>query len=77
MKEYISLTIYMEDFRSLTDYLAPACILTPESAVDVSLAILILASLEVPFAVRGGGYMPIQEDSNTVGGVLIGLTKLN
>ncbi|KAH8808635.1 hypothetical protein F5884DRAFT_378386 [Xylogone sp. PMI_703] len=60
-----------------TDYLAPTCVFTPQTASQVSAAVKLFKSLKVPFAVRGGGHMPIPSYANTNGGVLIGLTNLN
>lgn len=66
-----------EHFWTPTDYLSPACVFTPKTAAQVSAAILTLTAFEAPFAVRGGGHMPIPGYANTIGGVLIGLTDLN
>jgi FAD/FMN-containing dehydrogenase len=65
------------DFWTPTDYLSPACVFTPKSSLQISVAILTLTAFNAPFAVRGGGHMPIPGYANTDGGVLIGLTNLN
>ena len=49
----------------------------PTSAIEVSIGVLILGGLQSPFAVRGGGHMPIPGYANTAGGVLIALDQFS
>lgn len=65
------------DFWTPTDYLSPACVFTPNTTIQVSVAVITLTAFNTAFAVRGGGHMPIPGYANIIGGVLIGLTDLN
>lgn len=62
--------------------LAPACVVTPTSTLDVS---IIVGTLNIvhkiapgasPFAIRGGGHAQIAGSANSNGGVTIDLTSL-
>ncbi|KIA75980.1 hypothetical protein HK57_00223 [Aspergillus ustus] len=55
----------------------PSCVFLPHSAQDVSSAIQIVHKSHSPFAVLGGGHMPIPGAASTNSGVLISLHKLN
>ena len=63
--------------------LAPSCIVTPTSTDDVVTAIKTLTqlnkggSLEVTFAIRGGGHTPWAGSANINGGVTIDLRSIN
>ncbi|KAH6657459.1 FAD binding domain-containing protein [Truncatella angustata] len=67
------------NFWSNTEILAPGCVFRPESATDVSTAILTLQSgkNESVFAVRGGGHMGIKGANNVDDGVLVVLSNLS
>ena len=54
----------------------PACILTPKSTKDVSIAVLELAKLHCQFAIRGAGHMFWAGSANIAGGVNIDLSSL-
>ncbi|KAF2178031.1 FAD-binding domain-containing protein [Zopfia rhizophila CBS 207.26] len=59
-------------------WLGPACIFTPPSANELSFAVKALTNTSTPFAMRGGGHMPIADAANINStGVLISSTKLN
>lgn len=74
---------------SITSYfwgqekLAPACIVTPTRAQDVSIAVRALAAIHAydrnapPFAIRSGGHSPLTGSANYNGGVTMDLTSLN
>lgn len=53
-----------EDFWSQASALGPACIFTPARAEDLGHAVQILKSFSSPFAMRGGGHMPIGDFNN-------------
>ncbi|KAJ5204914.1 uncharacterized protein N7498_005793 [Penicillium cinerascens] len=57
--------------------LSPACIFLPATANDVAHALEVFGSCDAQFAVRGGGHMNYPGSNNIVGGVLVGLSKLN
>lgn len=44
--------------------MGPACVFTPSQPEQVAFAIQLLAAREVPFAIRGGGMMPLQNGAN-------------
>ncbi|KFY69248.1 hypothetical protein V498_10504 [Pseudogymnoascus sp. VKM F-4517 (FW-2822)] len=56
---------------------APACRFTPTSALDVSVALLVLRSVKCQFAVRGAGHAPFTGANNIDGGLTIDLTSLD
>ncbi|KAH8652031.1 hypothetical protein BX600DRAFT_386550 [Xylariales sp. PMI_506] len=58
-------------------WLNPACVFTPQSSQQVSYAIKLFSKLQVQFAIRGGGGMPIDTAAN-IGpqGILISSTNL-
>ncbi|OBT60360.1 hypothetical protein VE03_10495 [Pseudogymnoascus sp. 23342-1-I1] len=55
----------------------PACIFQPESAADVSLALIILQQTRCPFAVKSGGHGRYAGESTVENGVLIDLVRLD
>ncbi|KAK2599014.1 hypothetical protein QQS21_005548 [Conoideocrella luteorostrata] len=55
----------------------PACRFTPESAVDVSLAVLTSRVTHCKFAVKSGGHAAFAGASNIEGGLTIDLRNLN
>ncbi|KAI5857351.1 hypothetical protein GGS23DRAFT_345442 [Durotheca rogersii] len=57
--------------------ITPACILTPTSARDVSVAVSILARGSCQFAVRSGGHTSVTGASNIQDGVTIDLRSLD
>ena len=66
------------DFYSSSASLSPGCVFVPTSPQDVAQGIKILAKSQTPFAVRGGGHMPIAGAANVDGhGALIGMDKLS
>ena len=71
-------TIRQESYFSKTaSQLAPACIVRPSSAAQVSSALRILAEGGYPFAIRSGGHAPNAGASNIDGGVTLDLGLLN
>ncbi|OBT87283.1 hypothetical protein VE02_02952 [Pseudogymnoascus sp. 03VT05] len=56
---------------------APTCRFTPTSALDVSVALLILRTVQCEFAVRGAGHAPFVGANNIDGGLTIDLTSLD
>lgn len=60
------------DFWSQASALGPACIFAPSLAEELGEAVTILKALRSPFAMRGGGHMPIGDFNNIdSGGVLL------
>jgi FAD/FMN-containing dehydrogenase len=58
-------------------WLGPACVLTPATAEDMSCAVKNLVKFATPFAMRGGGHMPIPDAANINStGILISSTNL-
>jgi FAD/FMN-containing dehydrogenase len=63
--------------------LAPACIFTPKSASDVSIAIATLSQIhnanagDSLFAIRSGGHSPVSGAANGNGGVTIDMRSMN
>ncbi|KAL3418745.1 FAD binding domain-containing protein [Phlyctema vagabunda] len=58
-------------------WLGPACVLTPANAEEMSEAVKGLVRFGTPFAMRGGGHMPIPNAANINStGVLISSSKL-
>ncbi|CAL3971088.1 hypothetical protein PZA11_007442 [Diplocarpon coronariae] len=49
---------------STDSWLGPACVFTPYSTPMVTAGIQLLAARDVPFAIRGGGFMPIANAAN-------------
>ncbi len=64
-------------FSKTASQLAPACIVRPSSAAQVSSAVRILAEGGYPFAIRSGGHAPNAGASNIEGGVTLDLGLLN
>ena len=64
-------------FSKTASQLAPACIVRPSSAAQVSIAIRVLAESRYPFAIRSGGHAPNAGASNIEGGVTLDLGLLN
>lgn len=65
------------DFWSSASWLGPACIFAPSCVEEMSAAVKNLAKLRVPFAMRGGGHMPIGTSNNiNSSGVLISSSNL-
>ncbi|KAF2687323.1 FAD-binding domain-containing protein [Lentithecium fluviatile CBS 122367] len=59
-------------------WLTPACVFAPSDATQLSFAVKTLARSSTPFAMRGGGHMPIADAANIDStGVLISSTNLN
>ncbi|RFU29039.1 hypothetical protein B7463_g7281, partial [Scytalidium lignicola] len=62
-------------------WLSPACIFTPYSAISapqLSAAVMALEHLRTPFAMRGGGHMPIENTVNiNSSSVILSSTNLN
>ncbi|KAF4552821.1 FAD-binding domain-containing protein 14 [Elsinoe fawcettii] len=52
------------DYWTAASSLGPACIFAPTRAQDLGTAILLLRTAKAPFAVRGGGHMPIGDFNN-------------
>jgi FAD/FMN-containing dehydrogenase len=60
------------DFWSQASALGPACIFAPSVPEDLGEAVKVLTALRSPFAMRGGGHMPIGEfNSINSSGVLL------
>lgn len=58
-------------------WLGPACILTPSTAEQMSCAVKKLVEFATPFAIRGGGHMPIPDAANINStGILISSSQL-
>ncbi len=55
----------------------PACRVQPETAKDVSAALLVTAYFKCPFAVKSGGHAAFKGASNIDGGLTIDLSNLN
>ncbi|KAG8631308.1 hypothetical protein KVT40_000448 [Elsinoe batatas] len=71
---------YTEDntnYWTAASALGPACIFAPDRPEAMSSAVLLLWLSRVPFAVRGGGHMPIGDFNNIdARGVLLSTTAL-
>src|SRR4051794_9033029 len=52
------------DFWSQASALGPACIFAPSVAEELGEAVKVLTTLRSPFAMRGGGHMPIGDFNN-------------
>ncbi|KAF4553030.1 FAD-binding domain-containing protein 28 [Elsinoe fawcettii] len=69
---------YIEDntnFWTAASALGPACIFAPDRPEAMSAAVLLLRLSRSPFAVRGGGHMPLSDFNNIDGrGVLLSTT---
>jgi FAD/FMN-containing dehydrogenase len=52
------------DFWSQASALGPACIFAPSLAKELGEAVKVLTALRSPFAMRGGGHMPIRDFNN-------------
>jgi FAD/FMN-containing dehydrogenase len=52
------------DFWSQASTLGPACIFAPSLAGELGEAVKVLTGLHSPFAMRGGGHMPIGDFNN-------------
>lgn len=64
---YSNSTIYLQDntdYWSQASALEPACIFAPSRAEDLGDAVKILKAFGSPFAMRGGGHMPIGDFNN-------------
>ncbi|KAL6237440.1 hypothetical protein BDW75DRAFT_82803 [Aspergillus navahoensis] len=57
--------------------LSPACIVVPNTADEVAIALAAISSCNAPFAVRGGGHMNVVGSNNINNGVLLALEELN
>ncbi|KAI9761159.1 MAG: hypothetical protein M4579_001206 [Chaenotheca gracillima] len=57
--------------------IAPACFVTVQRPVDVSISVLLARLTTCPFAVRSGGHSDIPGASNIKDGITINLSKLN
>ncbi|VUC23422.1 unnamed protein product [Clonostachys rosea] len=66
------------EFISATSWLGPACIVAPTVAKEMSDAVKMLVDGQTPFAIRGGGHMPIPNAANIdSSGILLASTALN
>ncbi|CAG9954560.1 unnamed protein product [Clonostachys rosea f. rosea IK726] len=66
-----------EDYFSAEEWLSPACIFTPTSSELMAHAVAQLKDLDAPFAVRGGGWMPVPGAANIdSSGILLATTNL-
>ncbi|KAJ5915831.1 hypothetical protein N7454_010972 [Penicillium verhagenii] len=65
---------YWSQQQALTE---PTCRFSPESALDVSFAVLALQVAQCEFAVKSGGHAAFEGASNIQGGVTIDLANLN
>lgn len=65
------------DSWTSTAWLGPACVFSPTSAEDVSVAVKLFTHANVPFAVRAGGGMTVDNAAN-IGpeGILISSTNM-
>ncbi|KAK1711765.1 hypothetical protein BDP67DRAFT_619561 [Colletotrichum lupini] len=65
------------DSWTSTAWLGPACVFAPSSAEDVSIAVKLFTQVNVPFAVRAGGGMTVDNVAN-IGpqGILISSTNM-
>jgi FAD/FMN-containing dehydrogenase len=52
------------DFWSQSSALGPACVFAPSIAEELGEAVKVLTALRSPFAMRGGGHMPIGDFNN-------------
>ncbi|PSK60285.1 hypothetical protein B9Z65_435 [Elsinoe australis] len=52
------------DYWTAASSLGPACIFAPNRAQDMGTAVLLIRTAKAPFAVRGGGHMPIADFNN-------------
>ncbi|CCF34019.1 FAD binding domain-containing protein [Colletotrichum higginsianum] len=57
-------TAVNEDYFTAASWLGPRCIFAPTNAELMSLAVKVLRKTNVPFALRGGGHMPIAGSNN-------------
>jgi FAD/FMN-containing dehydrogenase len=65
------------DFWSQSSALSPACIFAPSLAEELGEAVKVLKALRLPFAMRGGGHMPIANFNNiNSSGVLLSSSGL-
>lgn len=72
----LSLCLWLLDSWSATAWLGPACVFAPNTPKMVSFAVNLFAELSVPFAVRAGGGMTVDNAAN-IGpeGILISSTN--
>ncbi|KAH6705264.1 hypothetical protein BKA61DRAFT_492963, partial [Leptodontidium sp. MPI-SDFR-AT-0119] len=49
---------------STDSWMGPACVYTPSTTAMVTAGIQLLAARDVPFAIRGGGFMPVSNAAN-------------
>lgn len=54
------------DYWSAAAALGPACIFSPSSADEMSLAVKTLIKYNTPFAIKGGGHLPIAGSSEKI-----------
>ncbi|KAF4473012.1 FAD binding domain [Fusarium albosuccineum] len=67
----------VSDYFSAEDWLGPACIFTPTSSELMAHAVVQLERSGAPFAVRGGGWMPVAGAANiNSSGILLATTNL-
>ncbi|RAQ98719.1 FAD-binding domain-containing protein [Stemphylium lycopersici] len=57
--------------------ISPQCVFEPETALDVSTAILLSRLTQCPFAAKSGGHSPVPGGSNIEGGITISFQKMN
>ncbi|KAK1147984.1 hypothetical protein N8T08_000500 [Aspergillus melleus] len=66
------------EYYTSSAWLGPACVFEPSTPAQLSDAVQILTNLSTPFAIRGGGHMPIADAANiNSSGVLISSFGLN
>ncbi|PLB47787.1 putative FAD dependent oxidoreductase, partial [Aspergillus steynii IBT 23096] len=66
------------EYYTSSAWLGPACVFEPTTTAQLSDAVQILKNLSTPFAIRGGGHMPIADAANVnSSGVLISSFGLN
>jgi len=52
------------DFYTASAFLGPACVFEPSDSYQMADAVLTFQNFSSPFAVRGGGHMPIADAAN-------------
>lgn len=57
-------TYVLLDSWSTDSWMGPACVYTPSTTAMVTAGIQLLAARDVPFAIRGGGFMPVSNAAN-------------
>lgn len=66
------------DYFNAASWLSPQCIFVPKSPETMSTAVKLLGNTNTPFAIRGGGHMPITNAANiNSSGILLASSGLN